>query len=119
MNKETEQAIASDEMLTKVWPTTILAGYRGSIAHGTAGDLTDDVDLIGVFVAPVEHYFGLSPIDHVDRVGVNGKYDFCMYEIKKLFKLLLKSNPNVLTLLWAPSNTSYTLSILARCSGTA
>ncbi len=46
-------------------PGTILLAYRGSIAHGCYmppedEDSIDDKDFMGVVVAPVEHYFGLT-----------------------------------------------------------
>lgn len=97
-------AIESDEVLTKTWPDIGLAGYRGSIAHGTAGDIIDDIDIIGVFISPISHYFGLTRFEHVERIGVVDKYDFALFEICKYFGLLLKSNPNVLSLLWLPQN---------------
>jgi predicted nucleotidyltransferase len=102
MKKELQAAIRSDSVIEKTWHKTGLAGYRGSVAHGTAGDILDDVDVVGVFIAPEEHYFGLSSFEHVERIGVNDKYDFALFEIRKYFRLLLKSNPNVLSLLWLP-----------------
>ena len=104
MKKELQAAIRADEVVEETWYRVELAGYRGSIAHGTAGDVLDDVDVVGVFIAPEEHYFGLSSFEHVERIGVNDKYDFALFEIRKYFRLLLKSNPNVLSLLWLPEN---------------
>ena len=52
----------------------ILLGYRGSIAHNmyipsTDPDSIDDKDLMGVFVAPLEHYigFGTNPIAMIPK----------------------------------------------------
>jgi len=104
MTGELRAAIESDAMILDIWPRIKLAGYRGSIAHGTAGDIIDDIDVGGVFIAPPNHYFGLHQFEHVERIGVAGKYDFALFEIRKYFKLLLKSNPNVLSLLWLPQN---------------
>ena len=104
MTGELRAAIESDSMINETWPRIKLAGYRGSVAHGTAGDIIDDVDVVGVFIAPPNHYFGLHQFEHVERIGVAGKYDFALFEIRKYFKLLLKSNPNVLSLLWLPQN---------------
>lgn len=47
-------------------------GYRGSHSHGTYvppsnQDGVDDVDLLGVFVAPVEHYLGFGKADTYER----------------------------------------------------
>ena len=104
MTGELRAAIESDAMINETWPRIKLAGYRGSVAHGTAGDIIDDVDIVGVFIAPPNHYFGLHQFEHVERIGVADKYDFALFEIRKYFKLLLKSNPNVLSLLWLPQN---------------
>ncbi len=87
---------------------TILVGYRGSIAHNmyipnTDPKSIDDVDLMGVFLAPVEHYIGITKTrETVERFV--GKYDVVSYEYIKFVKLLLKSNPNVISLLWIREN---------------
>lgn len=104
MTGELRAAIESDVVIAAIWPRVGLAGYRGSVAHGTAGDIIDDVDVGGVFIAPETHYFGLTHLEHIERIGVAGKYDFAIFEIRKYFRLLLKSNPNVLSLLWLPQN---------------
>lgn len=104
MKEELLTAIESDKEIREVWSRLILAGYAGSIAHGTVADDTDDVDIMGVYVGDRRHYLGLKQTEHVCKVGVAGKYDFALYEIRKYFRLLLKSNPNVLALLWLPDN---------------
>ena len=104
MTGELRAAIESDEAIAKAWPSVGLAGYRGSIAHGTAGDIIDDIDIGGVFIAPIEHYFGLQRIEHIERIGIAEKYDFALFELRRYVSLLLKSNPNVLSLLWLPEN---------------
>ena len=87
---------------------TILAGMRGSIAHNmylpnTDPNSVDDVDFMGVFMAPVEHYIGITKTrETIDLF--KGKYDVVSYEYIKFVKLLLKSNPNVLSLLWLRDN---------------
>lgn len=89
----------------------ILLGYRGSIAHGTyepsSNPLSfDDKDIMGVFVPPLEHYFGLERKEH-HEVFIK-EWDAVSYELVKFVSLLLKSNPNVLSLLWlAPVNYIY------------
>lgn len=110
MKKELKAAIESDEQVAKWWPRVGLAGYRGSLAHGTHGSVLDDIDVIGVFVATPENYIGLSKIETIDRVCVAEKYDFVMYEVRKYISLLLKSNPNVLSLLFLPQNLYITQS---------
>ncbi len=97
-------AIKTDPIIHNTWSNLCLAGYRGSVAHGTAGDVIDDIDIGGVFIAPETHYFGLTSLEHIERIGVAGKYDFALFELRKYFRLLLKSNPNVLSLLWLPQN---------------
>jgi len=83
---------------------TILCGYRGSVAHGTyRRDATlDDVDIIGVHVAPIQHYLGFrrKQQETVDRF--EGKWDIVSHEARKYINLLYKNNPNVMDLLWLP-----------------
>lgn len=79
----------------------ILVGYVGSISHGTyEKDVTDDEDIMGVSIGNEEHYFGLNSFEH--KRTQEGKWDVIVYELKKYINLLLKSNPNVLCLLWLP-----------------
>lgn len=81
----------------------ILYGYRGSIAHGMyippeeeMG--TDDVDWMGVCVAPIDYYFGLRTFENME--SFEGKDDIVIYDIRKFFRILMKGNPNVLSFLW-------------------
>ena len=81
----------------------ILLGFRGSLAHGTYvpqdnPDSIDDKDIMGVFVNPITHYFGLSEKEHHEKFIK--EWDAVSYEVRKFFRLLLKSNPNVIGLLW-------------------
>jgi hypothetical protein len=83
----------------------ILLGYRGSIAHnmyvpGNDPDSIDDKDIMGAFVAPLEHYIGFGRKEVKERFI--GEWDAVSYEIRKFIGLLLKCNPNVLSLLWVP-----------------
>lgn len=82
----------------------ILIVYRGSIAHGTYLAPTeasgiDDVDLMGVYIPGLEHYFGhprtMTGLDKKIR-----EYDMAAYEFRHFCSLLLKGNPNVLSMLW-------------------
>lgn len=85
---------------------TILAGFRGSHAHGTAIEPddpmgTDDVDLMAVVVPPPSHYLGLDTYgSRGTREVKDGPYDVVAYEARKFVSLLAKGNPNVLGLLW-------------------
>ena len=83
----------------------ILLGYRGSIAHNmyipqNDPNSIDDKDIMGVFVAPVEHYLGFGRQEVKERFI--GEWDAVSYEIRKFIGLLLKCNPNVLSMLWVP-----------------
>lgn len=88
----------------------ILAGYRGSVAHGTyiepeEKDGTDDVDVMGVVVPGIDHYFGLS--EYGSRGTMErwvGNYDVVLYEARKFIRLAQNCNPNVLDLLWLPDD---------------
>jgi predicted nucleotidyltransferase len=80
----------------------ILLGYRGSIAHNMYvpqpnQDSIDDKDLMGVFVATLEHYLGFGR-DDVHEKFIN-EWGTVSYEIHKFIQLLLKCNPNVSSLL--------------------
>lgn len=85
---------------------TIMLSYRGSIAHGmfvpsTDPKSIDDVDLIGVVVGDQRNYFGLHEWGRRGTLEIKeGKYDCVFYEIRKVFKLLLQGNPNIISLLW-------------------
>jgi hypothetical protein len=80
--------------------------YRGSVAHnmwvpGSDPNSIDDVDLIGVVLAPVECYLGLQQWGSTGTKEVKqNQYDAVFYEIKKAVSLLLQGNPNILSLLW-------------------
>jgi predicted nucleotidyltransferase len=84
----------------------IIYGYRGSVAHGmyrpdTHPNSIDDVDTMGVVIAPIEYYFGLQ--EWGSRGTKEIKYqqlDEVYYEFRKFVSLLCKGNPNVISLLW-------------------
>ena len=80
-----------------------MLGYRGSITHGTyvpGKDSIDDKDVMGICVPPKEYYFGLKQFEQYEKF--EGEWDVVVYSIKKYFNLLLKNNPNVMSLLWLP-----------------
>ena len=90
----------------------ILVGYRGSVAHGTYTPTYDksehdDKDIMGVFLGPLEHYLGLTQVKTQEKM-IRGKdgvlWDSVFYELRKFISLLLKSNPNVMSLLWLPEH---------------
>jgi predicted nucleotidyltransferase len=67
----------------------------GSHAYGTATP-SSDVDIRGVFVAPVECYTGLDTIEQVEGPG----QDTVFHEILKFIGLAAEANPNILELLF-------------------
>jgi predicted nucleotidyltransferase len=97
----------SDHETAEVLPEgLILLGFRGSVAHGmyvppSEPTSVDDKDLMGVYVGPLEHYIGF-PKRRCDKAIERFKepWDIVHYEVRKYVRLLLKSNPNVLSLLW-------------------
>ncbi len=99
----------TEELKETLFPdNTILIGYRGSVAHNmyipnTDPNSIDDVDLMGIFMAPVDHYIGIKQIKDVDEKFVD-KWDVVSYEFLKFVRLLIKSNPNVMSLLWVKDN---------------
>jgi len=81
----------------------ILAGYRGSIAHGmyvpnSDPNSIDDKDLMGVTIAPLDTYFGLKHFEQKETTI--REWDTVTYEFVKFVRLLSKANPNVLSMLW-------------------
>lgn len=81
----------------------ILLAYRGSIAHGmyvpqSDPNSIDDKDLMGIFINPIEHYLGFGRKDTYEKWIK--EYDTVHYELRKFVALLLKSNPNVMSMLW-------------------
>lgn len=81
----------------------LLWAYRGSIAHGTyippeELNSTDDQDLFGVVFKPLDYILGLKNFEHTEYI--EGGLDILVYEFEKFFRLLLKSNPNVLSVLF-------------------
>jgi len=84
----------------------ILYGYRGSIAHNmyvpqSDPDSIDDKDTLGIFIDHLDNYFGI-PKNRNRGVWEKqqDEWDIVCYEIRKMFSLLLKCNPNVMSLLW-------------------
>ncbi len=95
--------LSDEEKKILIPDNIILLGYVGSVSHGTYRKSTepnsvDDKDIQGVCIAPAETYFGLQNFEQRDIQYE--EWDSCVYEIRKYFRLLLNSNPNVLSLLW-------------------
>jgi len=103
MNHVKLTGLSQDESNNILPSNTILLGYMGSISHGTQipknnPDSIDDIDIMGVSVAPENVYMGLKKFEQ--KEVKYKEWDSVVYEIKKFFSLLLKQNPNVLGLLW-------------------
>lgn len=93
-----------DRLLPK---NLIHLGFRGSIAYGTyvpsdQPNSIDDKDIMGVYLNPIEHYLGFGLSEHKEKFI--GHWDAVSYELRKMFGLLLKQNPNVLGQLWLPED---------------
>ena len=87
--------------------TLIFLCFRGSIAHGTYipssdPNSIDDKDIIGCYIKPINHYIGFGGPQHKEKL--HGCWDAVSYELRRLCELLLKSNPNVLSLLFMEKN---------------
>lgn len=82
---------------------TILLGYVGSTSHGTyippdQKSGIDDKDLMGIVIPPNEYILGLSKYEQSDIF--HEEWDIVSYDLRKIMRLLIKSNPNVIGLLW-------------------
>jgi hypothetical protein len=84
-------------------PHLVVLALMGSHSHGTylppeEPNAVDDIDLMGFVVPPLEYHLGLPRWQHwtlqVDEL------DVVLYSLEKAFRLLLKSNPNIVGLLW-------------------
>lgn len=81
----------------------IVLGLMGSHSHGTylppeEINAVDDIDLMGFVVPPIEYHLGLPRWQH--WVFQFEELDVVLYSLEKAFRLLLKSNPNIVGLLW-------------------
>lgn len=105
---ETMKNITQEQKKELFPDNCVLMTYRGSVAHNmyvpnTDPNSIDDIDMMGVYLAPTSHYVGLFPSKEVEEKFI-GKYDVVSYEFRKLVGMLLKSNPNVLGMLWLREN---------------
>lgn len=88
-------------------PHLVVLGLMGSHSHGTylppeEPNAIDDIDLMGFVVPPLRFHLGLERWQHwtlqVDEL------DVVLYSLEKAMRLLLKSNPNIVGLLWLREN---------------
>lgn len=97
------KGLSDAQVDTIIPPDTFLLGYRGSIAHGmyvpnNEPNSIDDKDIMGICFAVDDVYFGLGNFEQ--REVFLNEWDSVIYEFKKFMRLLIKSNPNVMSMLW-------------------
>jgi|KBSSwiStaDraftv2_1062776.scaffolds.fasta_scaffold163040_1 hypothetical protein len=98
----------SPEQVSRLLPEGLISlCWRGSVAHGmyvpqSNPDSIDDKDVMGLYIAPLEHYLGFGRRDVYEQW--EGEWDCVFYELRKFIGLLLNCNPNVLSLLWLKPN---------------
>lgn len=84
-------------------PQLVVLALMGSHSHGTYFPpedpyAIDDVDLMGFVVPPLEYHLGLPRWEHW-RMQYD-ELDVVLYSVDKAIRLLLKSNPNIVGMLW-------------------
>lgn len=84
-------------------PHLVVLALMGSHSHGTYlppedPNAVDDIDLMGFVVPPVHYHLGLGRWQH--WVHQKEELDVVLYSLEKATRLLLKSNPNIVGLLW-------------------
>lgn len=98
----------SPEQIDRLLPEGLISlCWRGSVAHGmyvpkSDPNSIDDKDVMGLYIAPLEHYLGFGRQDVYEQW--EGEWDCVFYELRKFIGLLLNCNPNVLSLLWLKPN---------------
>lgn len=91
-----------------MWSQAIVLAYRGSIAHGTFipnGNpcSIDDKDVLGIAMPTPQYFFGLKSFEQFERFV--DEWDVLIYDFRKAIRLLMKSNPNILQILWTPEDS--------------
>lgn len=109
LSKNTWHVWMSDNLLRKLEPYCILKGYRGSIAHGTFEESVtkDDKDIMGIYIPPEDVTFGINNMETIERMIEEqhsqkrmSVWDIVYYSLPKYLNLIMKQNPNVISLLW-------------------
>jgi hypothetical protein len=77
----------------------IFEAITGSRAYGL-DTATSDTDIRGVFILPMEHYYGLEYTEQVS----NETNDIVYYELRRFIQLLFRNNPNIIELLNIPAD---------------
>ena len=94
-----EQLVNKLKELVKNNGSLIYAYIRGSHAYGLNVE-TSDIDTGGIYIANNKDLLSL-PGYYKDQVS-DEKNDNVVYEVRKFLELLLKSNPNMLEVLFVP-----------------
>lgn len=76
---------------------TILRVISGSIAYGL-NTAKSDTDIRGIFILPQPNLFSM----HFEEQYSDDKNDIVYYELRKIFELLQRNNPNTLDLIATP-----------------
>lgn len=109
ISKNTWHIWMSDNLLRTLEPYCILKGYRGSISHGTFEESVtkDDKDIIGIYIPPENVAFGIDHMETIERMIEEkhsekraSTWDIVYYSLPKYLRLIMKQNPNVISLLW-------------------
>ncbi|WP_157558315.1 DNA polymerase beta superfamily protein [Microscilla marina] len=77
----------------------LLDSISGSKAYGLDGTHSD-TDIRGVFILPKKTLYGMEYTPQVN----NESNDITYYELKRFIELLAKNNPNILELLYIPTD---------------
>lgn len=97
-------AITSHFTAFDLRPRLLALGVIGSESHGTkiapADGGIDDTDYMGVVMPPARDVIGLGNWEHWVYPPDADGLDVCLYSLRKMIGLLLKSNPNVIGFLW-------------------
>lgn len=80
----------------------LFLGEMGSTSHGTSAEPIDDYDCMGIVLPPARNVLGLTKWEHWVRPPGEDGLDVVLYSLEKYVRLLLKSNPNVMGLLYLP-----------------
>jgi len=82
---------------------SIVVARVGSFAANTM-TADSDYDYVAIVVPPKDRLLGLKPFEHWEppKGHLGDKIDVKVYSLQKLFRLLMKANPNILELLWLP-----------------
>lgn len=79
---------------------TILLGYRGSLSHGYVHPGENGRHRPHRHYGPADRICVRPQTIRAKKEVIEGELDLVVYEIRKYINLLLKNNPNVLSLLW-------------------